>query len=151
MALDYQTSQEFVTVRIAGQLCGAPVKEIREVFAPQAVTSVPLARSEIAGLLNLRGRIVTVIDARIRLGLPAREADAPCMSLGLERGAELFGVLVDEVGEVLNLGQDTFEPVPAHLDARWRSLLSGVHRLETELLAILDMDRLITADMVMAA
>ncbi|MGY6532195.1 chemotaxis protein CheW [Glycocaulis sp.] len=149
--MDYQTSLEFVTVRIAGQLCGAPVREIREVFAPQAITSVPLARGEIAGLLNLRGRIVTVIDARVRLGLPARDPSEPCMALGLERGSELYGVLVDEVGEVLRLGADTYEPVPAHLDACWRAMMSGVHRLETDLLAILDMQRLIAPDSAMAA
>lgn len=149
--MDYSSSLEFVTVRIAGQLCGARVSEIREVFAPQAITPVPLARGEIAGLLNLRGRIVTVIDARVRLGLPPRDAGAPCMALGLERGSELYGVLVDEVGEVLRLGADTYEAVPAHLDARWRSMLTGVHRLETELLAILDMQRLISPDTAMAA
>lgn len=149
--MDYSRSLEFVTVRIAGQLCGAQVSEIREVFAPQAITPVPLARSEIAGLLNLRGRIVTVIDARARLGLPPRDAGVPCMALGLERGSELYGVLVDEVGEVLRLGPDTYEPVPAHLDARWRTMLTGIHRLETDLLAILDMQRLIAPDTALAA
>ncbi len=134
---------EYVTVRIGEQLFGAPVAEIREVFSPQGVTPVPRAPEEIAGLLNLRGRIVTAIDARSRLGVARREADAPCMALGMEMGQELYGVLVDTVGEVMRLKTDTLEGVPAHLDARWRAVLTGVHRLEGELLAVLDMRALV--------
>ena len=139
-----ESSFEYVTVRIGGQLFGVEVCEIREVFSPQDVTSVPRAPAEIAGLMNLRGRIVTAVDARSRLGLPARREDEPVMALGLEQGSELFGVLVDEVGEVMRLKADTLEASPAHLDPQWRALLKGVHRLEKELLAILDVRALIT-------
>ena len=138
-----EDSLEYVTVHIGNQLFGVEVKEIREVFSPQDVTSVPRAPGEIAGLLNLRGRIVTAVDARHRLGLPQREADAPVMALGLEEGTELFGVLVDQVGEVMRLKADTMEPTPSHLDPQWRSLLRGVHRLERDLLAVLDIRALI--------
>lgn len=134
---------EYVTVRIGGQLFGVEVSEIREVFSPQDVTEVPRAPAEIAGLLNLRGRIVTAVEARTKLGLPPRAPDAPCMALGLEQGAELFGVLVDEVGEVLRLRPDTLEAAPAHIDPKWRALLKGVHRLEKQLLAVLDVRALI--------
>ena len=136
---------EYVSVRIGDQLFGAPVNSIREVFAPQSVTAVPLAPLEVAGLLNLRGRIVTAIDARRRLGLPPRPEGANCMALGMEHGTELFGILVDEVGEVVRLKADTLEVVPAHLDSRWRAVLTGVHRLDNELLAALDMKKLIAA------
>ena len=139
-----QTSFEYVSVHIGGQLFGVEVDEIREVFSPQDITNVPRAPSEVAGLLNLRGRIVTAVDARQRLGLPAREADAPVMALGLEQGSELFGVLVDEVGEVVRLKADTLEASPAHLDPSWRNLLKGVHRLEGELMAVLDIRVLIS-------
>lgn len=138
-----ETSFEYVTVRIGRQLFGVPVTEVREVFSPQGVTVVPKAPPEIAGLLNLRGRIVTAIDARCRLGLPASEQKDTRMALGMEHGTELFGILVDEVGEVMRLKEDTLESVPAHLDARWRAILTGVHRLEDELLAVLDMKALI--------
>ncbi len=139
-----QASFEYVSVHIGGQLFGVEVDEIREVFSPQDITGVPRSPSEIAGLLNLRGRIVTAIDARQRLGLPAREAGAPVMALGLEQGSELFGVLVDEVGEVMRLKADTLEASPAHLDPQWRNLLKGVHRLEGELMAVLDIRALIS-------
>ena len=129
---------EYVSVRIGDQLFGAPVNAIREVFTPQSVTSVPRAPSEVAGLLNLRGRIVTAIDARTRLGLPPLSADETGMALGVERGSEIFGLIVDSVGEVLRRPRAELEPVPAHVDANWRSMVTGVHRLEKELLAVLD-------------
>ncbi len=134
---------EYVSVRIGDQLFGAPVNSIREVFAPQKVTAVPLAPAEVAGLLNLRGRIVTAIDARRRLGLPPRDADDAGMALGVERGSEIFGLIVDSVGEVLRRPRAELEPVPAHVDARWRSMVKGVHRLEKELLAVLDVSAVI--------
>lgn len=134
---------EYVSVRIGDQLFGAPVNAIREVFTPQSVTSVPRAPSEVAGLLNLRGRIVTAIDARTRLGLPQRSADETGMALGVERGSEIFGLIVDSVGEVLRRPRAELEPVPAHVDANWRSMVTGVHRLEKELLAVLDVSAVI--------
>lgn len=129
---------EYVTVHIGGQLFGVNVSEIREVFCPQAITPVPRAPDGIAGLLNLRGRIVTMIDCRARLGLSARDTDEPAMALGLEVGSELFGVLVDTVGEVLRLDVQAMEPPPGHLDPQWRTLIRGVYQLEDQLLAILD-------------
>ena len=137
---------EYVTVRIGEQLFGVVVDEIREVFSPQDVTSVPSAPGEVAGLLNLRGRIVTAVDARVRLGLPPREPGATVMALGLEQGSELYGVLVDEVGEVMRLNENTLEPTPGHLDSTWRALLTGVHRLDGRLLAILDVRALVSWD-----
>ena len=149
--MSVQSSFEYVTVHIGGQLFGVEVDEIREVFSPQDITKVPRASGEIAGLLNLRGRIVTAVDARSRLNLPARGSDEPVMALGLEQGSELFGVLVDEVGEVMRLKADTLEASPAHLDPHWRALLKGVHRLEKNLLAVLDIRALINWDNKLAA
>lgn len=141
--LSAEAINEYVSVRIGDQLFGAPVDAIREVFAPQAVTSVPLAPTEVAGLLNLRGRIVTAIDARRRLGLPPRDADDAGMALGVERGSEIFGLIVDSVGEVLRRPRVELEPVPAHVDSTWRSMVKGVHRLDKELLAVLDVSALL--------
>ncbi len=134
---------EYVTVRIGGQLFGVNVGEIREVFSPQAITPVPRAPDGIAGLLNLRGRIVTMIDSRACLGLSARGEDEPAMALGLEVGSDLYGVLVDSVGEMLRLDPAAAEPAPGHLDPRWRTLIHGVYQLEDQLLAILDAHDLI--------
>ena len=136
--INAEDMNEYVSVRIGNQLFGAPVLEIREVFTPQSVTSVPMAPAEVAGLLNLRGRIVTAIDARRRLGLPPRDAGDKGMALGVERGSEIFGLIVDSVGEVLRRPSAELEPVPAHVDPNWRSMVKGVHRLDKELLAVLD-------------
>lgn len=133
-----QDQIEYVTVRIGGQLFGVDVSEIREVFSPHAITPVPRAPDGIAGLLNLRGRIVTMIDSRARLGLKARGADEPVMALGLEVGSDLYGVLVDTVGEVLRLDPQSMEPAPGHLEPGWRTLIHGVYQLENQILAILD-------------
>ncbi|MHA6289039.1 chemotaxis protein CheW [Maricaulis sp. CAU 1757] len=141
--LSAEAMNEYVSVRIGNQLFGAPVDAIREVFAPQSVTAVPLAPSEVAGLLNLRGRIVTAIDARRRLGLPPRQDTESGMALGVERGSEIFGLIVDSVGEVLRRPRAELEPVPAHVDANWRSMVKGVHRLDKELLAVLDVSAVI--------
>jgi purine-binding chemotaxis protein CheW len=141
--LSAEAMNEYVSVRIGDQLFGAPVDQIREVFAPQSVTRVPLAPDEVAGLLNLRGRIVTAIDARRRLGLKPREKTETGMALGVERGNEIFGLIVDSVGEVLRRPRAELEPVPAHVDPSWRSMVKGVHRLEKELLAVLDVSAVI--------
>ncbi|KAA5803372.1 chemotaxis protein CheW [Alkalicaulis satelles] len=138
-----QDTIEYVTVHVGGQLFGVEVSEVREVFSPQGITSVPRAPGEIAGLLNLRGRIVTAVETRQRLGLPPRSEGEPVMALGLEEGAELFGVLVDEVGEVLRLDPAEMEPAPGHLDTQWRAMIKGVYRLEERLMAVLDVRALI--------
>jgi purine-binding chemotaxis protein CheW len=136
--------KEFVTVQVADQLFGVRVTDIRDVFALKSLTPVPRSRPEIAGVLNLRGRIVTAIDARCRLGLPARpQGYAGMMAVGVERGGEAFGILVDSVGEVLRLDEASCEQNPVNLDANWKSISSGVYRLEGKLLITLDIDRLL--------
>ena len=136
-------SQEFVTLTIADQMFGIPVNEIHDVFSPQQITRVPLAAPEIAGVLNLRGRIVTVVDARIKLGLPPREEDASCMAVGIERRGESYGILIDSVGEVLRLTYEHYEANPVNLDARWQGVSRGVYRLDKNLLVVLNVDKII--------
>jgi purine-binding chemotaxis protein CheW len=136
--------REFVTLRIADQLFGVEVTEINEVFQPQGATPVPLARPEIAGVLNLRGRIVTTVCARRRLGLAPRGPDAPPpMAVGIERNGESYGVLVDSVEEVLKLPESAYEAAPANLDPRWAAVSLGVYRLDGRLLMALDVERLL--------
>ena len=131
-------SQQFVTVRIGPQLFGLPIALVHEVFVPEAITSVPLAPTAIAGLLNLRGRIVTMLDMRRLLGLGAR--DGVSMAVGFEHQGEAFGLMIDDVGEVLALDGAKREPNPANLDARWAEVASGVHRLAGELMLILNVE-----------
>ena len=133
---------EYVTVTVGGQLFGLPIARVQDVFALNQMTRVPLAPEDIAGIVNLRGRIVTAIDMRSRLGLGRRERAAP-MAVGIECEAESYGLIIDSVGEVMKLGADTAEPVPVNLDDRLKRVASGIHRLETELLVVLDVDRLL--------
>ena len=138
---------EFVTVYIGGHVFGMAVSDIHDVFAPQAITPVPLSVKEVAGVLNLRGRIVTAIDARARLGLePSNDQDRPLMAVGIERGGESYGLIIDRVGEVLRLPVTDFEPNPCNLDQRWHAVTSGVYRLEDRLLIVLDIERMLDFD-----
>jgi purine-binding chemotaxis protein CheW len=133
---------EYVTVTVDGQLFGLPIARVQDVFLLSQMTRVPLAPDDIAGIVNLRGRIVTAIDMRSRLGLGKREQAAP-MAVGIDCDGESYGLVIDSVGEVLKLGADTAEPVPVNLDDRLKRVASGIHRLETELLVVLDVDRLL--------
>jgi purine-binding chemotaxis protein CheW len=137
---------EYVTVMVADEMFGLPIARVHDVFIPTNLTEVPLAPPEIRGLLNLRGRVVTAIDLRRRLGLADRSDGGRTMAVGLEHGGEAYGLLVDAVGEVMKLGPDTHEPNPAHMDPRWTGLARGVHRLEGRLLIIVDVDAALTFD-----
>ena len=143
---------EYVTVMIGDQLFGLPISRVQDVFMPDRVTRVQLSAPEIAGVLNLRGRIVTAIDMRRRLGLPPRTDDKPAMAVGIEFKGESYGLLIDTVGEVMKLGEDTREPNPVNLDSRLSRVSGGVHRLEGQLMVILDVDHVLnTAAEPMAA
>jgi purine-binding chemotaxis protein CheW len=134
---------EYVTTMIGGQLFGLPISRVQDVFMPERLTRVPLASSDVAGVLNLRGRIVTAIDMRSRLGLPKSEDDRPAMAVGVDLRGESYGLLIDTIGEVLKLADDTREINPVNLDPRMAKLAGGVHRLEGQLMVVLDVDKVL--------
>jgi len=134
---------EFVTFTIAGQMFGLPIGRVQDVFKPARITQVPLASAEIAGVLNLRGRIVTAIDMRQRLEVNKRENGAAPIAIGIEAKSESFGLLVDAVGEVLKLPDVDREPNPINLGGKLAALSDGVYRLEGQLLVVLDVDRVL--------
>jgi purine-binding chemotaxis protein CheW len=138
---------EFVTFTSAGQLFGLPIGRVQDVFKPSQITRVPLAGSEIAGVLNLRGRIVTAIHLSNRLDLASRAREEtekkPPMAIGIECGAESFGLLVDTVGEVLKLPECDLEANPINLDRKLARVSDGVFRLDGQLLVVLDVDRVL--------
>jgi purine-binding chemotaxis protein CheW len=134
---------EYVTATIGDQLFGLPISRVQDVFMPERMTVVPLAAPEIAGLLNLRGRIVTVIDMRRRLDLGAHEHGRGLMAIGVECKGESYGLLIDEIGEVLTLSAASREVNPVNLDARLKRVSAGVHRLDGRLLVVLDVDRVL--------
>ena len=141
--LDSENAEEFVTFMIAGQLFGIPVLQIQDVLSSYRITPIPLASPEITGSLNLRGRVVTAIDVRLRLGLPPRPADADSMSIVAENGGELYSLMVDSVGEVLALSQSAYERNLPTLDPKFRAFSDGIYRLDDQLLVVLDVNRML--------
>ncbi|MCJ9429571.1 chemotaxis protein CheW [Kordiimonas marina] len=136
-------SQDYVTVRLAGQTLGIPVLGVHDVLNAQQITRIPLAPEWVSGVLNLRGRIVTAIDLRRRLGFPPLEEGKVSMSVVVEHNEEPYSLQIDSVGEVLSLDNQLFEKNPVTLDPRWREVSRGIYRLEKELLPILDVDKLL--------
>ncbi len=136
-------STEYVTAMIGGQLFGLPISRVQDVFKPDRLTQVPLSSPEIAGILNLRGRIVTVIDMRRRLGVMHEESEQPTMAVGIECRGESYGLLIDEIGEVMRLPDSMRESNPVNLDVRLAQVSGGIFRLDSQLLVVLDVDRVL--------
>ena len=136
------TLREYVTAEIGGELIGMPILRVQDVFIPEGPTRVPQAPPEIAGVRNLRGRIVTLVDMRRRLGLTGGGERAP-LAIGVELRGESYGLLIDAIGEVLKLDEDAREPNPVNLDARLARVSTGIHRLNDRLLMVLDVDRVL--------
>ncbi|VAW19973.1 Positive regulator of CheA protein activity (CheW) [hydrothermal vent metagenome] len=138
------SGNQFVTIRLGGQLIGLPIDKVHDVFYPDNFTSVPLAMTQIAGVLNLRGRIVTIIDLSVIMGMEAvNRTISERPAVGIEYANESYGLLTDTLGEVVTLQNDLFEPNPINLDPGWAELSLGTFRLENELLVVLDIDALI--------
>ena len=133
-----EAEEVFVTLTVADQLCGIPVLSVRDVLGPQTITRIPLAPPEVAGSLNLRGRIVTAIDLRRRLHLPPAPSGSPQMSVVAEQGGELYALLVDQVAEVMSLKAAQFERNPPTLPQEWSRYSLGIYRLQGRLLVVLD-------------
>jgi purine-binding chemotaxis protein CheW len=132
------TMREFVTMRIGGQLFGISVMAVQDVIRKQRVTGVPHAPMIVAGVLNLRGRIVTAIDMRKRLGLEPYPDPEKIMKVVVEYQHELFALMVDAVGDVLTLSLSQIERSPANLNETWKQVSAGVYKLDKELLVVLD-------------
>lgn len=137
-------ASQLVTVDVAGQTFGLPILKVRDVFALTDMTPVPLAPTTVAGLYNLRGRILTILSMRAMLGLPPVADGAEQIAIGLEWQGESFGLLVDRVREVMSVTAVGREPNPANLDPRWSRLSAGVHRLSNQLLIEIDLEALLS-------
>ncbi len=140
---DGNLARSFVSVFVAGQMFGIPVLTVQAVLGPQPMTRIPLAPPEVAGSLNLRGRIVTAIDLRTRLGLEPRPPGDGGMNVVVEVGAELYSLIVDTVGEVQSFSADDREQTPASLDNVWRHIAAGIYRLDDQLMVVLDVAKLL--------
>ncbi len=122
---------------------GVKVEMIQEIIRYQAMTPVPLAPPEVGGLINLRGQIVTTIDLRRRLELPPFPPDQEPYNVVIRLNDEIVSLLVDEVGDVLNVNDDDFESPPETLTGRLRNLIRGAYKLEDRLLLILDVAKVV--------
>jgi purine-binding chemotaxis protein CheW len=135
------SSQQFCTFLVDGQMFGTPVARVQEVIRHPAITPVPLAPEIVAGMMNLRGQIVCAIELRRRLRLPERAADQTptCVVLRTNHGA--VSLLVDEIGDVLEVEAEAFETPPETLQGVAREVIEGVYKLPDHLLLALNVDR----------
>ncbi len=136
--------QQFCTFKVDDLFFGVEVLRVQEVIKYQAMTQVPLASNVIEGLINLRGQIVTAIDLRRRLTLPDRADGQEPMNVVIRTDEGTVSLLVDEIGDVLELDEGTLEAPPPTLQGVAKDLVIGVHKLEEELLLILDIDAVIS-------
>lgn len=137
-------SKQFCTFYLNGLYFGVEVLRVQEVIRYQQMTSVPLAPRMIEGLINLRGQIVTAIDLRRRLGLPVRESGELPMNVVVRSDDGAVSLLVDEIGDVVEIEDDIYERAPETLTGIARDLINGVYKLKERLLLILDTERTIS-------
>lgn len=133
--------QQLCTFSLKHLYLAVEVQHVQEVICFQEMTRVPLAPPAVRGLINLRGQIVTAIDLRQRLGLPPRQEAEPPMNVVVRTEDGPVSLLVDEIGDVVEIDETTFERAPETLDRAARELIRGVYKLDTRLLLVLDTAR----------
>jgi purine-binding chemotaxis protein CheW len=136
-----EASGQFSTFFVADLFFGVDVLNVQEVLRFQQMTPVPQAPRVIEGLINLRGQIVTAIDMRRRLGLPPRAGDKSPMNMVVRTSDGAVSLLVDEIGDVLDMDAATYERPPENLDPAAREIIRGVYKLKGRLLLVLDAER----------
>ncbi len=134
-------AQQFCTFFLEGLFFGIEVEKVQEVIRYQEMTRVPLAPSVVGGLINLRGQIVTAVDMRRRLGLSERPEDQLPMNVVVRMEDGAVSLLVDEIGDVLETQEESFERPPETVQGVARELIRGVYKLKGQLLLILDTDK----------
>lgn len=137
-------SKQFCTFFIDGLFFGIEVLKVQEVIRYQEMTRVPLAANTIRGLINLRGQIVTAVDLRRRLEMSERNADMLPMNVVVRSEDGAVSLLVDEIGDVVEINDDVRERPPETLRGVARELVIGVYKLKERLLLILDTERTVT-------
>ena len=136
-------TQQFATFSLDGLLFGIEVGRIQEVLSYQEMTPVPLAPPAVLGLINLRGQIVAAVDLRRRLGLRERAPEQRPVNVVIRSDDDVISLLADEMGEVVEVGEESFELPPETMDRKSRILIRGVHKLGRRLMHVLDAERAI--------
>ena len=136
-------ARQYTTFTLDDLLFGIEIEDVQEVIRLQELTRVPLAPPVVEGLINLRGQIVTAVDLRRRLELPERPPDLEPMNVVLPAPGGAVSLLVDRVGEVVEVDDDAFEPPPETLRGVARSMIRGTYKLPDALLLVLNVDRVL--------
>lgn len=136
-------NRQFCTFFLDGILFGVEVCKVQEIARAQPMTRVPLAAAVVHGLLNLRGQIVIALDLRRRLELPARPGDGRTMNVVVRTANGVNSLLVDAIGDVLEVAADAVEPPPETLTGMARALICGACKLRDRLLLILDIEKVV--------
>ena len=139
------TSGQLATFRLDGDLYGIEVEHVQEVLKSRGLTRVPLAPPAVAGLINLRGQVVTAIELRERLGRPPRPEGTDAVVIVVRLHGEAVSLLVDSIADVVGVAAGDFEPPPDTLDGRARELIRGAYKLDGRLLLALDVHKAVGA------
>ena len=136
---------QYCTFYVDGQYFGIDVMRVQEIIRHQEITIVPLAPPEVSGLINLRGQIVTALDLRRRLELPDRPVGQLPVNVVIRTDDGAMSLLVDEIGDVVTIDEESFERPPDTLRGPARELILGVHKMSERLLLALDLERVLHA------
>jgi purine-binding chemotaxis protein CheW len=139
------TSGQLATFRLDGDLYGVEVEHVQEVLRSQNLTRVPLAPPAVAGLINLRGQVVTAIELRERLGRPPRPQGTDAVVIVVRLRGEAVSLLVDSIADVVDVEAGDFEAPPDTLDGQARELIRGAYKLDGQLLLALDVQKAVGA------
>ena len=138
-------SGQLATFRLDGDLYGVEVEHVQEVLRSQGLTRVPLAPSAVAGLINLRGQVVTAIELRERLGRPSRPEGTDAVVIVVRLDGEAVSLLVDSIADVVDVDAGDFEAPPDTLEGQSRDLIRGAYKLDGQLLLALDVHKAVSA------
>jgi len=138
--------KQFCTFYLDNHMFGVKVEQVQEVFRYQEMTKVPLAPPEVRGLINLRGQIITAIGLRRRLGMPPQPEDKLPMNVVVRTADGVVSLLVDEIGDVLEVSEDAYERPPETIPKEVRELVLGVYKLQGKLLLILDSEKAVNVN-----
>jgi purine-binding chemotaxis protein CheW len=143
-----------VTFRIGSELFGVPISAVQEIVRVPAIARIPQAPDFVEGVINLRGRVITVVDLRKRMNQPASGGqggwDRKSRILVIETEGRQVGAIVDEVTEVLKLAADRVEPAPPMVAGLSNQYINGVGKLVDDLLILIDIDKILTANQLLA-
>lgn len=135
--------QEFLCFRVSSEIYAINIMEIKEIIRPREVTEVPRAPAFVSGVLSLRGIIIPVFNMRLRLGLAGSERSAKERIIVLKKSDEFFGILVDEVIQVVRIASATIEKPPAVLDGIDRDFVNGIGRFDGQMLILLNQEKIL--------